>query len=113
MGMQVVKLHWVNQYNEWKMFNVKLVSHNLADFNDCEDIEIHFSKSIEFNPNLDLEISKVYQWTLNNRAKFILGCFHLNVFENMGSIVRNNNESDDFWIYLNLLQITLMMQIQI
>lgn len=43
------------------MFNVKLVSHNLADFNDCEDIEIHFSKSIEFNPNLDLEISKVYQ----------------------------------------------------
>lgn len=84
-----------------KMFNVEMVSDNLADFNDCEDVEIHFSKSIEFNPKLDLEIRKVYRRTLNNRAKFILGCFHLNVFENLESIVRNTNESDDFILDLS------------
>ena len=83
------------------MFNVELVSDNLTNFNDCEDIGIHFSKSIEFNPKLDLEIRKVYQKTLNNRAKFILGCFHLNVFENLESIVRNTNESDDFILDLS------------
>ena len=83
------------------MFNVEMVSDNLADFNDCEDVEIHFSKSIEFNPKLNLEIRKVYQRTLNNRAKFILGCFHLNVFENLESIVRNTNESDDFILDLS------------
>lgn len=83
------------------MFNVELVSDNLTNFNDCEDIEIHFSKSIEFNPKLDLEIRKVYQKTFNNMAKFILGCFHLNVFENVESIVRNTNESDDFILDLS------------
>lgn len=83
------------------MFNVELVSENLADFNDYENVEIHFSKSIEFNPKLNLEIKKVYQRTLNNRAKFILGCFHLNIFENLESIVRNTNESDDFILDLS------------
>ena len=34
-------------------------------------------------------------------AKFILGCFHLNVFENVESIVRNTNESDDFSLDLS------------
>ena len=96
------------------MFNVELVSHNLADFNDCEDIGIHFSKSIEFNPKLDLEIRKVYQKIFNNMAKFILGCFHLNVFENVESIVQIlMNLVILFWICLNSLQITLMIQIQI
>lgn len=83
------------------MFNLETVSENLANFNRYENVEIHFSKSIEFNPKLNSEIRKVYNRTLNNRAKFVLGCFHLNIFENLESIVRNTNESDDFILDLS------------
>ena len=47
------------------MFNLDKVSKNLENFNDYENIEINFSKSIEFNPKLDFEIKKVYHRTLN------------------------------------------------
>ncbi|WP_296811660.1 hypothetical protein [uncultured Methanobrevibacter sp.] len=83
------------------MFNLDKVSKNLENFNDYENIEINFSKSIEFNPKLDFEIKKVYHRTLNNNAKFVLGCFHLNIFDTLESIVGNTNESDDFILDLS------------
>ena len=47
------------------------------------------------------EINKVYKRTLNNRAKFILGCFHLNIFDTLENIVKTTNESDDFILDLS------------
>ena len=78
------------------MLNVETVSNDALNFNVYENIEVTFSKSIEFNPKLLFEINKVYKRTINNRAKFILGCFHLNIFDSLETIVRNTNESDDF-----------------
>lgn len=83
------------------MFNVEIISNNLANFNNYENIEINFSKSIEFNPKLNSEIQKVYHRTLNNQAKFVLGCFHLNIFDSLESIVRETNKSDDFILDLS------------
>ena len=59
------------------MFDVEIVSNDGVNFNFYENIDVSFSKSIEFNPKLLFEINKVYRRTLNNRAKFILGCFCL------------------------------------
>lgn len=83
------------------MFDVDNISKDAVNFNVYENIEITFSKSIEFNPKLFLEINKVYKRTLNNQAKFILGCFHLNIFDSLETIVRNTNESDDFVLDLS------------
>ena len=60
------------------MFNMEMISQEVTDFDIYENVEVNFSKSLEFNPKLLSEINKVYKRTLNNRAKFILGCFHLN-----------------------------------
>lgn len=78
------------------MFNVQLVSGEIENFNVFENVEVNFSKSIEFNCDIDAEIRKVYRRTVNNRAKFILGCFHLNIFDSLEQIVNNTNENDDF-----------------
>ena len=78
------------------MFDRENLSSDSVNFNIYEDIDLTFSKSIEFNPKLSFEINKVYKRTLNNRAKFILGCFHLNIFESLENIVRTTDESDDF-----------------
>ena len=83
------------------MFDVEIVSNDGVNFNVYENINVSFSKSIEFNPKLLFEINKVYRRTLNNRAKFILGCFHLNIFDSLESIVRTTNESDDFILDLS------------
>ena len=78
------------------MFNVQLVSDEIDNFNVFENVEINFSKSIEFNAGIDPEIKKVYRRTINNRAKFLLGCFHLNIFNSLEYIINNTNEVDDF-----------------
>lgn len=83
------------------MFNIEIVSQEVTDFNVYENIEVNFSKSLEFNPKLLSEINKVYERTLNNRAKFILGFFHLNIFDSLETIVRNTDESDDFILDLS------------
>ena len=83
------------------MFDVEIVSNDAVNFNVYENIEVTFSKSIEFNPKLFFEINKVFKRTLNNRAKFILGCFHLNIFDSLETIVRTTNESDDFILDLS------------
>lgn len=83
------------------MFDVEIVSNDVINFNVYENINVTFSKSIEFNPKLIFEINKVYKRTLNNRAKFILGCFHLNLFDSLETIVQNTNESDDFILDLS------------
>lgn len=83
------------------MFDVEIVSKDTVNFNVYENIDDTFSKSIEFNPKLFFEINKVYKRTLNNRAKFILGCFHLNIFDRLENIVRITNESDDFILDLS------------
>ena len=83
------------------MFDVEIVSNDVINFNIYENIDVTFSKSIEFNPKLFFEINKVYQRTLNNRAKFVLGCFHLNLFESLETIVRTTKESDDFILDLS------------
>ncbi len=83
------------------MFNVEIVSNDEVNFNIYENIDVTFSKSIEFNPKLFFEINKVYKRTLNNKAKFILGCFHLNIFDSLEAIVRTTNESDDFILDLS------------
>lgn len=83
------------------MFDVEIVSNDALNFNAYEDIDVNFSKSIEFNPKLLFEIDKVYKRTLNDRAKFILGCFHLNIFDSLETIVRRTNESDDFILDLS------------
>lgn len=83
------------------MFEVEKISKNVVNFNVYENIEVSFSKSLEFNPNLFSEINKVYKRTLNNQAKFILGCFHLNIFDSLEAIVRNTGESDDFVLDLS------------
>ena len=83
------------------MFDVEIVSNDGVNFNVYENIDVSFSKSIEFNPKLFFEINKVYKRTLNNRAKFILGCIHLNIFDSLETIVRNTNESDDFILDLS------------
>lgn len=83
------------------MFDVEIVSNDSLNFNVYENIDVTFSKSIEFNPKLFFEINKVYKRTLNNRAKFILGCFHLNIFDSLEAIIRTTNESDDFILDLS------------
>ena len=83
------------------MFNVEIVSKDMTNFNIYENIEVNFSKSLQFNPKLSSEIDKVYKRTLNNQAKFILGYFHLNIFESLETIVRNTDESDDFILDLS------------
>ena len=74
-------------YDE-NMFDVEIVSNDGVNFNVYENIDVAFSKSIEFNPKFFFEINKVYKRTLNNRAKFILGCFHLNIFDSLENIVK-------------------------
>ena len=83
------------------MFNIEIVSQEVGDFNVYENIEVNFSKSLEFNPKLLSEINKVYKRTLNNRAKFILGFFHLNIFDSLETIVRNTDEVHDFILDLS------------
>ena len=83
------------------MFNIEIVSQEVTDLNIYENIDVNFSKSLEFNPKLLSEINKVYERTLNNRAKFILGIFHLNIFDSLESIVRNTDEPDDFILDLS------------
>lgn len=83
------------------MFDVEIVSNDAVNFNVYENIEVTFSKSIKFNPRLLFEIDKVYKRTLTDRAKFILGCYHLNIFDSLEIIVRNTNESDDFILDLS------------
>lgn len=83
------------------MFNIEIVSQEPSNFNVYENIEVNFPKSIELNPKLLREINKVYERTLNNQAKFILGCFHLNIFDSLESIVANTCETDDFILDLS------------
>lgn len=79
-----------------QMFNLEIESSEIENFKEFENIEFNFSKSIEFNPKLNSEIKKVFQRTLNNKAKVILGYFHLNIFDSLEIIVRNTDEPDDF-----------------
>ena len=83
------------------MFNLEIISQEMSNLDEYENIEINFSKSIEFNPKLLPEINKVYERTLNNRAKFILGYFHLNIFDSLETIVRKTNKTDDFILDLS------------
>ena len=78
------------------MFNMELVLRDNDYFKIHENIDVEFSKSFEFNPKLRSEVNKVFARTLNNRAKFILGWFHLNIFDSLEKIVRNTDSSDDF-----------------
>ena len=76
------------------LFDDALVDNN--EFQFFESYEVNFSKSIEINPELDDEIKKVYDRTLNNQAKSLIGCFHLKIFKCLESILRTKNEPDDF-----------------
>ena len=78
------------------MFNVQLVSVEMEDFNFFENVEVNFSNLIENNADIGPEIKKVYRRAINNRAKFILGCFHLNIFDSLERIIANTNEINDF-----------------
>ena len=83
------------------MFNVDVFSKNETNFERYENISINFSNSIEMNPKLNFEIEKVYMRTLTNKAKFILGMFHLNIFDSLEYIVANTGECDDFILDLS------------
>ena len=77
------------------MFDIKLISNIEDEFHSFESSEITFSKSIEYNPQINNEIKKVYSRTLNNQAKFFIWCFHLNIFNTLERIIRNTNNPDD------------------
>ena len=83
------------------MFNMEMISQEVTNFDIYENVEVNFSKSLEFNPKLLSEINKVYKRTLNNMAKFILGFFHLNIFDSLETIVKNTDEVDDFILDLS------------
>lgn len=78
------------------MFNIQLVSEEIDNFNVFENININFSKSIEINPKINSEINKVYKRAINNRAKFLLGCFHLNIFNSLEYVIAHTDEENDF-----------------
>lgn len=88
-----------NQRGSNIMFNVQLVSAEMEDFNFFENVEVNFSNLIENNDDIGPEIKKVYRRAINNRAKFILGCFHLNIFDSLERITANTDEINDlFWM---------------
>ena len=78
------------------MFKLLENSQELYNFSGIEDINTSFSKSITFHPKIEHEIENIYQRTLNNQAKFLIGSFHLNIFNTIEHIVNVTNEADDF-----------------
>lgn len=56
--------------------------------NSFEQPEISFKLSLGVNPKLKFEISNVYERTLNNYARFILGGFQLTLFEKAEQMIR-------------------------
>ena len=78
------------------MFNLELNDGEMYNFNVFENIDINFSNSIKYNSKINSDIQCVYKRALNDKGKFLLDCFHLNLFENVEKITHNINESSDF-----------------
>ena len=68
------------------MFNLELINDEIDNFNVFENIEINFSDSIKYNSEISSDIKYAYQRSLNDRGKFLIDCFHLNLFNNVEKI---------------------------
>ena len=59
-----------------------------------ENLKYSFKFSLEINPYLENEISKVYVRTLNNYARFIIGEFQLTLFKRSEQLIRLGDNED-------------------
>lgn len=66
--------------------------------NSFEQLDDSFKFSLGVNPRLRFEISNVYERTLNNYARFILGGFQLTLFEKAEQMIRleDSEEIEEF-----------------
>ena len=78
------------------MFNLELINDEIDNFNVFENIEINFSDSIKYNSEISSDIKYAYHRSLNDRGKFLIDCFHLNLFNNVEKITHNIGDSSDF-----------------
>lgn len=62
--------------------------------NSFEQPEISFKLSLGVNPKLKFEINNVYERTLNNYARFILGGFQLTLFEKAEQMIRIDQDDE-------------------
>ena len=80
------------------LINKEISIYNSENFNEFDNVDKNFSKSISINSKLSNEIKTVYQRTLNNRAKFFLSTFQLNIFNVVENIVNNSVDYEDDFI---------------
>lgn len=62
--------------------------------NSFEQPEISFKFSLNVNPDLKFEITNVYERTLNDYARFILGGFQLTLFEKAEQMIRIDQDDE-------------------
>lgn len=70
---------------------IEIPKNEIDNYYFFENVDVNFKYSINSNPNINPEIKKIYVRTLNNKAKFILDCFHLNVIWAAERIIQNND----------------------
>lgn len=67
---------------------------NVVLINSFENPQAYFNVSLEINPQLEFEIKKVYNRTLDSYIKYILGGFHLNLIKKVDQMVNNDRNEE-------------------